>query len=374
MAKDESQLRGRTAAEPDVADAAGRFWLAHMRIGFATFLAESLAVMGYLALTPLGQHRDLLLAVVLLWILSGLVGLAVAPLVCRRSWRAAYSIGWTLASSLAVACVAILDGGPGSPIVLLLFLPLVYAALMFTPLAAAACGMGTLISYTLVMVAGHPGGSGGDRSIVFFAVLLGGSVLSVAASINRTNMEHHERRLRTIITELATFDELTGCVVRRVFHERVEEEIERAERYGLPLALVMIDVDGFKTINDTYGHVVGDSVLGRIGEVLRQTVRSSDVVGRLGGDEFALLLPNTDPSEALNLAERTRIELSRATEVPMTVSIGVGAPSSALGVSSEQLFDDADLALYSVKRGGRNAVAINLSTQPPLVESGSDTK
>ena len=283
MPTDENQLSSRRAAEADVTDAASGFWLAHMRIGFATFLAESLAVLGYLALTPDGPHRRLLLAVVILWIASAILGLAIAPVVCRRSWRTTYSICWTLASSIAVACVAVLDGGSSSPILLLLFLPLIYAALMFTPLAAAACGVGALASYAVVVLAEHSGGSDRDRSVVFLAVLLGGSVLSVAASINRTHMERHERDLRAIITELATFDELTGCLVRRVFHERVEAEIDRAERYDLPLALVMIDIDGFKVINDTYGHVVGDSVLSRVGEVLRREHaddRSGRTIGR----------------------------------------------------------------------------------------------
>ena len=367
MPTDENQLSSRRAAEADASDAASGFWLAHMRIGFATFLAESLAVLGYLALTPDGLHRRLLLAVVILWIASAILGLAIAPVVCRRSWRTTYSICWTLASSIAVACVAVLDGGSSSPILLLLFLPLIYAALMFTPLAAAACGLGALASYAAVVLFEHSGGSDTDRSVVFLAVLLGGSVLSVAASINRTHIERHERDLRAIITELATFDELTGCLVRRVFHERVEAEIDRAERYDLPLALVMIDIDGFKVINDTYGHVVGDAVLSRVGEVLRERIRTTDLVGRLGGDEFAVLLPSTDPQEAFHLAERMRSELSHATEVPLTVSVGVGAPSSPRGISFEQLFDDADLALYSVKRGGRNAVAVreSASASPP---------
>ncbi len=227
--------------------------------------------------------------------------------------------------------------------------------------------VGALASYAAVVLFEHSGGSDTDRSVVFLAVLLGGSVLSVAASINRTHIERHERDLRAIITELATFDELTGCLVRRVFHERVEAEIDRAERYDLPLALVMIDIDGFKVINDTYGHVVGDAVLSRVGEVLRERIRTTDLVGRLGGDEFAVLLPSTDPQEAFHLAERMRSELSHATEVPLTVSVGVGAPSSPRGISFEQLFDDADLALYSVKRGGRNAVAVRESAaaSPP---------
>lgn len=122
---------------------------------------------------------------------------------------------------------------------------------------------------------------------------------------------------------------------------------------------MMIDVDGFKGINDTYGHLVGDSTLAAIGGMLRTHVRAIDLVGRVGGDEFAVLLPDTDPRAAAELADRLRRDLPSVLEVPATLSIGVSA-LSPLSRTSEQLLDDADLALYDVKRSGRDAVAVRL--------------
>jgi diguanylate cyclase (GGDEF)-like protein len=118
----------------------------------------------------------------------------------------------------------------------------------------------------------------------------------------------------------------------------------------------MIDVDEFKSINDTYGHVVGDHVLASIGAVLRHNGRAFDLVSRIGGDEFALLLPETDVPSAVRVAERIRHELPAAVEVPATLSIGVGGLDRS-APSVEHLLDAADFALYAVKRGGRDAVA-----------------
>ena len=154
------------------------------------------------------------------------------------------------------------------------------------------------------------------------------------------------------MTILASTDGLTGCAVHRVFHERLEEEIARSVRANRPLSLVMLDVDDFKTVNDTYGHLVGDSVLASIGEVLRAQTRSFELAGRLGGDEFAVLMPDTEPSAAFIAANRLRQESSKVVEVPVTLSIGV----SGLDLSTptaERMIDDADFALYQVKHAGR---------------------
>ena len=155
---------------------------------------------------------------------------------------------------------------------------------------------------------------------------------------------------------MARTDGLTGCAVHRVFHERFEEEIARSLRNGHPLSLMMIDVDSFKVVNDTYGHLVGDHVLAGIGAALRAQSRSFDLVGRLGGDEFAVLMPDTDPTSATALAQRIRLEAAAGLEVPVTLSIGV----SGLDLSqptAEHMLDDADFSLYQVKGAGRDGVA-----------------
>jgi diguanylate cyclase (GGDEF)-like protein len=128
-------------------------------------------------------------------------------------------------------------------------------------------------------------------------------------------------------------------------------------RHDRSLSLMMIDVDRFKSVNDTYGHVVGDRVLAAVGAVLRTDVRTFDMVGRLGGDEFAVVLPDTEPSDAVALAERIRRDLRGSVEVPVTISAGVSGLDRSVP-TVEQMFDDADFALYEVKRTGRDAVAV----------------
>jgi diguanylate cyclase (GGDEF)-like protein len=204
-----------------------------------------------------------------------------------------------------------------------------------------------------------------DRAFMFLAVLAGGTVLSVAASVNRNRIEQHERHLLATIADLAATDGLTGCAVRRVLLQRMDVEIARSLRNQRPLSLLMMDVDQFKSINDLFGHVVGDRVLTAIAGLLRANARSFDLDSRLGGDEFALLLPDTRTAEAIEVAERIRHDLAAVVEVPVTLSIGV----SSLDVTRptiEQMINDADVALYGVKRSGRDAVAVRAPLGPPL--------
>ncbi len=336
------------------------FWLTHIRIGFGIFLAETVVVIGYLTMTPEGPHRSILWAVVVFWLLLALVGMFLAPAVASKPWCVTYSVTWTALSAFGVGIVAVLDNGMNSPILILLLLPLIYGTLMFTPRAAGICGIAALVSLALVALIDRDVASSPGRTFLLFAALTGASVLTVAAAINRTHIEQHEAQLQAALADMAAIDELTGCAIRRVLRQRMEEEIIRSVRSQSPVSLLMIDVDQFKAINDTYGHVVGDHVLASIGAVLRNSGRAFDVVSRIGGDEFALLLPDTDVSGAVRVAERIRRDLPAAVEVPVTLSIGVGTLDRSTP-SVEHLLDDADFALYQVKRAGRDAIATHLS-------------
>ena len=344
-------------------DARRRFWLTHMRSGFTIFLLEALVVLLYLHLTPTGPHRPQLWAIVIAWAVCAATGLALAPGVAARRWRTAYSVTWTVASTYAVGVVALLDNGINSPILLLLYLPIVYGALMFTPRAAMVCGVSAMVVVTGVAAADEHFASAEGWALMLFGTLAGAAVLSVLAAVNRSRIEQHEDRLLTQLAELAGTDELTGCVVRRVLRQRTEEEIERALRTSGPLSLLMIDVDRFKSINDNYGHVIGDRVLATIGTVLLEHVRPFDVASRLGGDEFAVLLPETDSSAAVQVAERIFRDLAPLTEVPVTLSIGVSSLDGSMP-TIERLFDEADMALYQVKRAGRDAIAVRGHDRP----------
>ncbi|OIQ49936.1 putative diguanylate cyclase YdaM [Pseudodesulfovibrio hydrargyri] len=159
---------------------------------------------------------------------------------------------------------------------------------------------------------------------------------------------------------MSTVDPLTGAHNRRFFMEKLDEEVERGQRYGTPLSLLAIDIDHFKKVNDTYGHSVGDKVLQRCVDTCKQTLRSSDTFGRLGGEEFMAILPFADHGTGHDTAERLRLALSRCTHggkdglPPFTVSIGV--VQLERDDTADSLLKRADEALYRAKENGRNRV------------------
>jgi len=159
------------------------------------------------------------------------------------------------------------------------------------------------------------------------------------------------------LEQLSGTDPLTELSNRRVFNARLAEEIARSNRYGLPLSVLILDVDNFKGYNDTFGHPEGDEVLKAIAHLLSQSVREVDCLARLGGEEFGVVLPETDIANAQKLAERMRASIEKTpwSKRPVTVSIGVAALSKAVH-DAKTIVLKADAALYEAKRGGRNRV------------------
>jgi diguanylate cyclase (GGDEF)-like protein len=161
------------------------------------------------------------------------------------------------------------------------------------------------------------------------------------------------------LEELATTDGLTGLSNHRTFQERLTEMMARAERSGRLVSLVLCDIDHFKSVNDTHGHPVGDTVLKRVAQVLASSVRAIDVVARYGGEEFAVVLEETDMNGALLLAERIREEVSRqqfnSDRGPFncTMSFGI-ATYPEHGAHKQLLIEHADQALYRAKQSGSN--------------------
>lgn len=164
------------------------------------------------------------------------------------------------------------------------------------------------------------------------------------------------------LQEVSIHDSLTGAYNRRYFTLRYLEEFERAKKFGLNLAFLMVDVDHFKKINDTYGHLVGDAVLREIARLLQENIREIDFLARFGGEEFALILPETDKAGAIMVSERLRTVVSREKmrvfdeTLFSAISIGVATyPQNTL--YSDVLIEMVDKALYKAKQAGRNRVA-----------------
>jgi diguanylate cyclase (GGDEF)-like protein len=207
---------------------------------------------------------------------------------------------------------------------------------------------------------------------MFFVILTAAYGIFLAASSRSTHvrleraysahLEELSQRLRT----MAYRDALTGLYNHRYFYEQLSHEIERALRYGQPLTVLLMDMNNFKQINDTYGHMVGDKFLSLVGQVIAQQVRQSDIGARYGGDEFVVILPNTSVDDARQTAEKLATAVSEASalapneeQVALGISIGMATcPDDSR--SAGDLLEIADARLYEVKaqrRVGRRDVA-----------------
>jgi diguanylate cyclase (GGDEF)-like protein len=222
---------------------------------------------------------------------------------------------------------------------------------MALPMRARVAG-GRDVDYVGVVSIGRKGFAFSEEERELFAYLIGQAVVSIE------NVDLHEA-----VQQQAVTDELTGLVNVRRFQEQLDQEIERSGRFGTPLSLVMIDIDNFKSVNDTYGHQQGDLVLIEVARTLRRLSRDVDVPARYGGEEMAVILPQTDLPGAEQQAERMRAAIEgmqihrldgRGT-LPITASFGV-ASFPGEGREKGALIGAADAALYRAKRAGKNRV------------------
>ena len=205
------------------------------------------------------------------------------------------------------------------------------------------------------------------------------SLRSKVVELERANrqLEHANQMLATShlesrrLAELAATDEKTGVRSYRFFADRLAQEVARAIRYEHPLTVALVDLDGFKQVNDRHGHVAGDAVLHDVAQLLSRRLRVMDILARFGGDEFAMILPDTDITGARSLSERLRGEVSRTVFGPagageITLSMGLAAiPDQEVGTASE-LVELADGALYHAKETGRNRYAVAPKTTPTV--------
>lgn len=188
----------------------------------------------------------------------------------------------------------------------------------------------------------------------FFAFLVGAVIIGYFSQA--------EKALRAQLRQLADYDELTGCTNYRFTMHLLERELIRARRVKEPLSLAMLDIDHFKKINDTYGHLAGNDILRTFSEILRQNLRGVDIAGRYGGDEFILILPDADAGQSLSVLERIRHKLVQKplqlsdvdTPSPLTLTFSAGIASYPEHADTvDDLLMAGDEALYQAKREGR---------------------
>ena len=339
------------------ARASGERWVAGVRL----FLVAGLSVL-VVAMAPAQRWTGLTLLLV--------VGLLHALLLAWLAFRVAESwVPWlSCAADVALTSAALLfvlrHGGPGSALPTrslyeLYFLVIMSAGLRYDwRLCIWTAGL-CIVAHALLLwvAAGALGvesadlGAGRANQAVHFAMLaLGGIIMAAVAQ--------RAKRLRLMVG----VDQLTGLSQRAPFVERIDEELARARRRGAPLSVAILDLDGFKAFNDTFGHPVGDRALQAVATRLRSSVRKSDLVARFGGEEFVVAFPETAVEQARHRVEHIRAELARVSiqvgrgeQRQVTVSAGLGS-WPADGETFDAVLTTADARLYEAKRSGKNRV------------------
>jgi diguanylate cyclase (GGDEF)-like protein len=311
----------------------------------------------YVAGTWSQPHRGLITALfvtgaVSMWILGRL------PMgrIVRSRRRELFFVSWSVMDLVLIAVAVAADGGVTSPLALMFFFPLVFTSLSYPPASIALVYATAMSSYAVVGLWLTPGAG-------LPQIAMGASILALAPFIGFLQARRHGRE-RHHLTVSSRTDALTGLLNHTAFQERLGEELEYAALDRRPLALIALDVDRFKAVNDRHGHASGDAALRTVADAIRGAVRPGDLCGRTGGDEFMLALPGVGLDQAEVVAARVRRAVS-ASALGLTVSAGIAvAPDHAQ--DREELMRFADGAMYWSKRRGRDRSA---AYSPTAVDS-----
>ncbi len=321
---DQSALRMR------VASVAAGVWLSYVVVGAAGL---------YIALTWQRPNR-LLISLLFGAGLAGAVVVSRLPreAIVRSRYREAFFFSWSVLDLGLIAAATAADGGTSSPLALVLFVPVVFAAMSYPLVSVVIVGGLSMLSYAALALTVH-GGAPASYEALFMAMLFCTGAMSAWQARN------HDRQHQALL-EVSRADPLTGCLNRRGFEERAVAEIAVAARCAEDGAVMVLDVDHFKDVNDRFGHGAGDELLRWVVATMRDTLRPGDAIGRIGGDEFAVLLAGADPAEAVATAARLTEELGRR----QPCSVGV-ASFPVDGTELEELMRAADARLYSSRDG-----------------------
>jgi diguanylate cyclase (GGDEF)-like protein len=270
-------------------------------------------------------------------------------------------------TELLLAGGVAVSGGPRSPALPWMVLPAAMVAARFRPQVVIAGLVGTVFTILAATVGVDPAATLHDPVPVIVALALLAGVVSIVWALQAAELHHRDE---------AILDPLTGLLNRHALMPRFIELSHQARLTQQPVCMVLCDVDGFKAINDEYGHDRGDAVLRDVAYELRKRLRSFELVYRLGGEEFLIVLPGLESKAGMEVAERLReaVEQTRPQGIRITISAGLSAGSGE-EVEYDTLFRAADAALYDAKRAGRNrvkaadAAVIELQVAPTVVGS-----
>jgi diguanylate cyclase (GGDEF)-like protein len=256
--------------------------------------------------------------------------------VVHSRWREPAFLAWSLSNVATITVFGLINDAPNSALSLLFFVPIVFVSTTYPLRSVVIVSVVSIFCYLLVAA---QAGSTTDWVLMFMAVLGSTALMGAWQARNHDGV-------RAKLALMSRTDPLTGCLNRRGFEERAEEAIRGAAAAGfaVPLAVVLVDLDGFKQVNDTSGHAAGDQVLRDVTERLSGVARHGDVIGRLGGDEFAMLLHGVDEQAATAAGERLEAALADVSRA----SVGV-AVLPRHGTALDALIGWADRRLYEVK-------------------------
>jgi diguanylate cyclase (GGDEF)-like protein len=328
------------------------FWRAQVYLGA---LLTSLGVLAGLLYALLGtpEHANQLLIVAAGGALAAaLIMLLPHEAILISPHRSAFFYAWSGFSIGYVALALITDGGASSPLAMQLILPVVFAGQTYRPVAVVVVSLVSGVTYVVIAIVG-PSVPAGTVILLTSGLFWCGLISALTARARlRVIGEMHD--LHESLRETARRDPLTGCLNHGAFHDAVAVELARTKRSDRPTAALLVDLDDFKSVNDRFGHLAGDELLRRVGDVMRSVLRADDVAGRIGGDEFALLLPELRIDHAQVVAQRL---LAALAESGVSASMGVAIAEDG-DLDADGLLGRADIALYEAKRGGKCRVSI----------------
>jgi diguanylate cyclase (GGDEF)-like protein/putative nucleotidyltransferase with HDIG domain len=283
-------------------------------------------------------HRVVLLAAFGAGMLGGLIASRLPrERIVRSRFREAFFFSWSILDLALIVLATWADGGTGSPVALTFFIPVVFAAMSY-PLGSVLAVAGLSVASYLMLAVTVAGAGWAYEGL--FAVML-----ACTGAMSAWQARNHDRQ-RAALMEVSRADPLTGCLNRRGFEERAMAEISAATRRPGQGAVVVLDIDHFKPVNDRFGHAAGDELLRWVVQTIQEAVRPNDAIGRMGGDEFAVLFADIDPADAVDGAGRITAALSE--RAPCSVGL---ATFPMDGVELEDLMRLADVRLYASRHG-----------------------